>query len=68
MIAAINTREIYNELLISKGFDEIVTEIQEAKPHVYWLAEEYHQRYLEKNPDGYDCHSSTGIPFPKVKS
>jgi peptide-methionine (S)-S-oxide reductase len=68
MIAAINTREIYNELLTSKGFDEIVTEIQEAKPHVYWLAEEYHQRYLEKNPDGYDCHSSTGIPFPKVKS
>jgi peptide-methionine (S)-S-oxide reductase len=67
IIAAINTREIYNELLQSKGFSDIVTEIQEASPHTYWLAEEYHQRYLEKNPNGYDCHSSTGIPFPKVQ-
>ena len=68
MISAINTREIYNDLLRSEGFSEIVTEIQEATPHRYWLAEEYHQRYLEKNPDGYDCHSSTGVPFPKVQS
>jgi peptide-methionine (S)-S-oxide reductase len=67
MIAAINTREIYNELLQSKGFGDILTEIQQASTHTYWLAEEYHQRYLEKNPDGYDCHSSTGIPFPKVQ-
>ena len=68
MISAINTREIYNDLLVSQGYSEIVTEIQEAAPHRYWLAEDYHQRYLEKNPDGYDCHSSTGVPFPKVKS
>ncbi len=66
MIAAVNTREIYNDELKRNGFDEIVTEIQEAQGHQYWLAEEYHQRYLEKNPDGYDCHSSTGIAFPKV--
>ncbi|NDE71606.1 MAG: peptide-methionine (S)-S-oxide reductase, partial [Actinobacteria bacterium] len=66
MIAAVNTREIYNDELKRQGFDEIVTEIQEATGHQYWLAEEYHQRYLEKNPDGYDCHSSTGIAFPKV--
>ena len=66
MIAAINTREIYNDHLMREGFNEIVTEIQEAKGHTYWLAEDYHQRYLEKNPDGYDCHSSTGIAFPKV--
>jgi len=24
----------------------------------------YHQQYLYKNPDGYRCHSNTGIPFP----
>ncbi|MSW02317.1 MAG: peptide-methionine (S)-S-oxide reductase, partial [Actinobacteria bacterium] len=29
-------------------------------------AEEYHQRYLEKNPNGYDCHSSTGVNFPAL--
>jgi len=28
------------------------------------LAEEYHQKYLQKNPNGYDCHSSTGVAFP----
>lgn len=68
MVAAVNTREIYNDELVRNGMSEIVTEIQEAAPHRYWLAEEYHQRYLEKNPEGYDCHSSTGVPFPKVNS
>jgi peptide-methionine (S)-S-oxide reductase len=67
MIAAINTREIYNDELSRQGYGEIVTEIQDAAPHTYWLAEEYHQRYLEKNPNGYDCHSTTGVPFPIVK-
>ena len=67
MIAAVNTREIYNEVLIKNGFGEIVTEINDAAPHHYWLAEEYHQKYLMKNPDGYDCHSTTGVAFPVVK-
>ncbi|KAK0438904.1 peptide methionine sulfoxide reductase [Armillaria borealis] len=31
----------------------IVTEIVEAGP--WWNAEEYHQLYLLKNPDGYQC-------------
>ena len=66
LISAINTREIYNDVLKDAGFNEIVTEITDATPHRFWLAEEYHQRYLEKNPNGYDCHSSTGIAFPKV--
>ena len=30
-------------------FDEIVTKV-EAAPH-FWRAEEYHQSYLEKNPE-----------------
>jgi peptide methionine sulfoxide reductase msrA/msrB len=32
----------------------IVTEIAEAGP--FTRAEEYHQKYLEKNPGGYTCH------------
>ncbi len=32
----------------------VVTEIVEAEP--FWSAEEYHQKYLEKNPNGYMCH------------
>ena len=25
-----------------------------------------HQQYLYKNPNGYDCHSLTGIDLPAV--
>jgi methionine-S-sulfoxide reductase len=32
----------------------ITTEITAAGP--FYLAEEYHQKYLEKNPGGYTCH------------
>ena len=32
----------------------ITTEIVPAKP--FYLAEDYHQKYLEKNPGGYTCH------------
>jgi peptide-methionine (S)-S-oxide reductase len=61
---ALATREVYNEVLKQSGLDDICTEIKPADGMTYWLAEEYHQRYLEKNPKGYDCHSSTGIPYP----
>lgn len=33
---------------------QIVTEITEAQP--FYSAEEYHQDYLQKNPNGYMCH------------
>jgi peptide methionine sulfoxide reductase msrA/msrB len=32
----------------------IVTEVVDAKP--FWAAEDYHQKYLVKNPGGYTCH------------
>lgn len=32
----------------------IVTEISPAPP--FYTAEEYHQKYLQKNPGGYNCH------------
>lgn len=32
----------------------IVTEVVDAKP--FWPAEEYHQDYLQKHPNGYTCH------------
>jgi peptide-methionine (S)-S-oxide reductase len=61
---AIATRNLYQSALTRDGIDEIVTEILDASGVVFYPAEEYHQRYLEKNPNGYDCHSSTGTPFP----
>ena len=61
---AIASREKYQNALEAAGIGEIVTEIVDASAHPYWLAEEYHQQYLKKNPKGYDCHSSTGVTYP----
>jgi peptide-methionine (S)-S-oxide reductase len=51
---ALATKAIYQKAITSAGYGDIVTE----------PAEEYHQKYLAKNPNGYDCHSSTGVAFP----
>ena len=60
------TRDVYQAALTREGIGEIVTEIKSADGVPYFLAEEYHQKYLQKNPNGYDCHSSTGVAFPAL--
>jgi methionine-S-sulfoxide reductase len=62
MRIASRSRDIYQSELNKLGFGAITTEIVSAPD--YWDAEEYHQRYLEKNPNGYDCHATTGVEFP----
>ena len=52
----------YGEVLAARGFDAITTEIAPLGPFYY--AEDYHQQYLAKNPHGYRCHSTTGVPYP----
>ena len=64
MHEALLTRDAYQSELTKNGMDQIVTEILPATGITYWPAEEYHQKYLAKNPNGYDCHSSTGVAFP----
>jgi peptide-methionine (S)-S-oxide reductase len=59
------TRDRYQSALSAEGIGEIVSEILSADGVIFYAAEEYHQRYLEKNPNGYDCHSSTGVVFPQ---
>ncbi len=56
---------IYQNELNKNSLDTIVTQVLSATENEYFEAELYHQRYLEKNPNGYDCHSSTGINFPE---
>ena len=46
-----STKNKYEELLKKNGFPKITTEIQNFKNFYY--AEEYHQQYLLKNPNGY---------------
>ncbi len=52
----------YQERLTAAGRGEITTEILDA-PEFYY-AEDYHQQYLAKNPDGYCGLKGTGVSCP----
>lgn len=39
----------------------VTTKISPLKD--FWIAEDYHQKYLQKNPDGYTCHFERKIDF-----
>jgi peptide-methionine (S)-S-oxide reductase len=52
----------FAQLLQSMGYGAVTTEVAPAGEFYY--AEGYHQQYLAKNPNGYRCHSSTGVRFP----
>ena len=60
--AAEQSKAAYQQLLKASGFDPITTEIQPAPEFFY--AEEYHQQYLAKNPDGYCGLGGTGVSCP----
>jgi len=55
------SRERYQKLLIEQRFPKITTEIAETPPFYY--AEDYHQQYLAKNPNGYCGLGSCGIAY-----
>ena len=56
-------KNIYQSLLSEKGFGPIKTNIKELTN--FYLAENYHQDYLRKNPNGYCPDYSTGVVFTK---
>ena len=60
--AAEASRQRYGEALRASGHGEITTEIAEAGPFFY--AEDYHQQYLAKNPNGYCGIGGTGVSCP----
>lgn len=53
------TRDEYQHSLAEAGYNAITTEIIDAPPFYY--AEEYHQQYLAKNPNGYCGLGGTGV-------
>jgi peptide-methionine (S)-S-oxide reductase len=61
-VAAEASREMYQAKLKQEGYGEITTEIAEAGPFYY--AEDYHQQYLAKNPNGYCGLGGTGVSCP----
>ncbi len=63
--AAEKSRRLYQELLAKAGLGTITTEVRDA-PHFYY-AEDYHQQYLAKNPDGYCGIGGCGVPFKSAE-
>ena len=56
------TRDRYQEALVARRYGDITTEIAPAGEFYY--AEDYHQQYLAKNPNGYCGMGGTGISCP----
>jgi peptide-methionine (S)-S-oxide reductase len=59
---AIASRDAFQQALTKAGHGTITTEIADAPPFYY--AEDYHQQYLDKNPDGYCGLAGTGVSCP----
>jgi peptide-methionine (S)-S-oxide reductase len=53
------SRAAFSPVVAEAGRSPITTEVTPAGP--FYRAEEYHQRYLEKNPGGYCNHGPTGL-------
>ena len=60
--AAKNSKDMFEKELLKKGYGKITTDIC-AAPEFYY-AEDYHQQYLGKNPNGYCGLGGTGVSCP----
>lgn len=60
--AALASKQAYQQALQQAGYGEITTEILPA-PDFYY-AEDYHQQYLAKNPNGYCGLGGTNVACP----
>lgn len=62
LAAAKSAADMYNQAYAAKGLGKITTEIRPAPD--YFPAEDYHQQYLAKNPQGYCGIGGTGVVCP----
>ena len=60
--AALASKTLYAERLRAAGLGAITTEILPAP--TFYFAEDYHQQYLAKNPQGYCGIGGTGVTCP----
>ena len=63
--AAEEGKRRYGAALQAAGRGNITTEIQDAP--TFYYAEDYHQQYLAKNPDGYCGIGGCGVPFKSAE-
>jgi len=60
--AAEASKAAYAQALAERGYGPVTTEILDAGP--FYFAEDYHQQYLAKNPNGYCGLGGTGVSCP----
>lgn len=60
---AIRSRQQYAAALSARGLGAVTTEVEMAAPFYY--AEDDHQQYLHKNPNGYCGLGGTGVRCPE---
>ena len=60
--AAEASRDRFQKVLDDAKIGEITTEIRPIGE--FWYAEDHHQQYLAKVPNGYRCHAKTGLTLP----
>jgi peptide-methionine (S)-S-oxide reductase len=58
------SRDLYQKALSEAGYGEITTEILDAPE--FYFAEDYHQQYLGKNPNGYCGLGGTKVSCPAM--
>ena len=63
--SAEQSKRLFQRALSAAHRGTITTEIREAPPFFY--AEDYHQQYLAKNPDGYCPDHSCGVAFKSAE-
>ena len=56
------SEKLFAERLRGAGYGDVTTEVAAAGPFYY--AEDYHQQYLAKNPNGYCGLGGTGVSCP----
>ncbi len=64
--AAEASKATYQEILTAAGYGAITTEIAGPPAPEFYFAEDYHQQYLRKVPNGYCPNHATGVKFPNV--
>ena len=62
LAAAERSKAMYAEKLKAAGYPEVTTEVRDAPE--FYFAEDYHQQYLDKNPNGYCGLGGTGVACP----
>ncbi len=63
--AAQASRDMYQAELTKAGYGEVTTEIAPASE--FYFAEDYHQQYLAKNPNGYCPIHATGVKLGPIE-